>query len=319
MKAGIKVWLGLLLPRRSNNFDGDGHGKIPLLVSRTERCTIDPLKLEKYAEICSDPQNERHTKADLLPAAYLQHLAGRLHLELLADPAFPHSPWGLVHVKNDIFQSRPILASETEWELKASLSDGGLHRKGQLIRIETSAIQAGDPQIDKPVWRSVITALLPGKFPHPTLAGTTSDINPRDESPVSDHFAQKLGPFPQWFLSANLGRSFSFLMADFNPIHLWPWSARLFGFPRPIIHGMWTLGRALHALEPELPPYPRAIEIQFKRPIPIPNHVRLLAQTFHAQKEVHFSVFTEGNDKASATGRVSTDSMQPDKLTAAPL
>ena len=233
------------------------------------------------------------------------------HLKLLADRAFPYSPMGLVHVKNEIFQSRPILASETEWDLNACLSDGGLHIKGQLIRIETSAVPLSAHPDDKPVWHSVITALLPGKYPHSIVAGSESKVNLRDDSPVSDHFARKLGPFPQWFLSADLGRRFSFLMGDFNPIHLWRWPARLFGFPRPIIHGMWTLGRALDALEAELPPYPRAIEIQFKRPIPIPNRVSLSAQINLAQQEVMFSVFTEGSEKAAATGRVKTSSMSP--------
>jgi len=309
MIAGIKIWLRLLRPRKRKGVGASGPGTIPALVSRTVRCRVEPLKLKKYRALCGESDGESQAVSDLLPAAYLQHLAGGLHLEVLADRAFPYSPLGLVHVKNEIFQARPILASETEWDLTACLSDGGLHIKGQLIRIETRAIRGGDHPNEKPAWRSVITALLPGKFPHSMVAGSESKVNPRDDSPDSDHLARKLGPFPPWALRADLGRRFSFLMGDFNPIHLWPWSARLFGFPRPIIHGMWTLGRALHALESELPPYPRAIEIQFKRPIPLPNRVSLSAQTQPARQEVQFSIFTQVGDKAAATGRVATSSM----------
>jgi hypothetical protein len=47
------------------------------------------------------------------------------------------------------------------------------------------------------------------------------------------------------------GRLYARLSGDYNPIHLWPWSARLLGFKRPIIHGMHTVGRAVAEIEIE--------------------------------------------------------------------
>lgn len=37
---------------------------------------------------------------------------------------------------------------------------------------------------------------------------------------------------------------------DWNPIHISPWTSKLFGFPKPIAHGMYVTTRAFHeALE----------------------------------------------------------------------
>ena len=43
------------------------------------------------------------------------------------------------------------------------------------------------------------------------------------------------------------------MSGDINPIHMHPLSARLFGFPKPIAHGMWLKARCLAALEGQLP------------------------------------------------------------------
>jgi acyl dehydratase len=59
---------------------------------------------------------------------------------------------------------------------------------------------------------------------------------------------------------------------DYNPIHLHPLTARLFGFPSAIAHGMWTKARCLAALEPTLPDA-YTVEVAFKRPIILPAKV----------------------------------------------
>ena len=53
-----------------------------------------------------------------------------------------------------------------------------------------------------------------------------------------------------WSLPANLGRSYGGISKDYNPIHLYPWTAKLFGFRRQIAHGMCLLGMSAAALPP---------------------------------------------------------------------
>jgi acyl dehydratase len=57
-----------------------------------------------------------------------------------------------------------------------------------------------------------------------------------------------------------------------NPIHMHALSAKLFGFPSAIAHGMWTKARCLAALEGRLPDA-FSVEASFRRPIVLPATV----------------------------------------------
>ena len=74
----------------------------------------------------------------------------------------------------------------------------------------------------------------------------------------------------QWRLRDDLGRRYAAVSGDHNPIHLHALSAKAFGFPRAIAHGMWTKARCLAALR--LPDAFTA-EVRFKKPILLPGKV----------------------------------------------
>jgi acyl dehydratase len=69
-----------------------------------------------------------------------------------------------------------------------------------------------------------------------------------------------------------MGRRYAEVSGDRNPIHMRRLTARLFGFPRPIAHGMWAKARCLAALESLLPDRFTA-EVRFKLPVLIPGKV----------------------------------------------
>ena len=75
-------------------------------------------------------------------------------------------------------------------------------------------------------------------------------------------------------LPEDLGRRYARVAGDYNPIHQRAWMARPFGFKRAIIHGMWTLGWAIH--EPGSRSEPAAMHVvgNFKRPIPMPGDIQ---------------------------------------------
>ena len=52
---------------------------------------------------------------------------------------------------------------------------------------------------------------------------------------------------------------------------------RLFGFPRPIVHGMWSKARCLAALEGRLPDA-YTVDVSFKAPILLPGRVSFVAE-----------------------------------------
>ena len=75
-----------------------------------------------------------------------------------------------------------------------------------------------------------------------------------------------------WRLGAGLGRRYAAVSGDRNPIHLSRLSARAFGFPRQIAHGMWSQARALAAVENRLPDA-YTVVAELRRPILLPATV----------------------------------------------
>lgn len=80
----------------------------------------------------------------------------------------------------------------------------------------------------------------------------------------------------EWRLPGNLGRRYAAVSGDRNPIHMHNLSAKAFGFPRAIAHGMWTKARCLAALDNRRPDAFK-VHVAFRRPILLPAKVELAA------------------------------------------
>ncbi|MFN3432211.1 MAG: MaoC/PaaZ C-terminal domain-containing protein, partial [Candidatus Sericytochromatia bacterium] len=76
-----------------------------------------------------------------------------------------------------------------------------------------------------------------------------------------------------WRLDSDEGRRYARLSGDYNPIHLSPWTSQLFGFRRPILHGMDAAARVQAGIERGTGLEVSALEIAFKRPIALPASV----------------------------------------------
>jgi acyl dehydratase len=105
----------------------------------------------------------------------------------------------------------------------------------------------------EPAWEEESTMLSPG------------GKAPRSEELETDFVAE-------WRLPGDLGRRYAAVSGDRNPIHLHSLTAKPFGFPRPIAHGMWTKARCLAALEPSLPAA-YEVSVDFRKPILLPGRV----------------------------------------------
>ena len=223
--------------------------------------------LARYARVCG------FTLRDAVPPTWLHVLTFPLHIRLLADPATTLPLAGLVHASNRMRLHRPVLLTE-QLELRCGIGNLRPHRRGTLLDL-TGRIHIGDDL----VWEGVSTYLARG--------GTT--IGGRDEgsSPTPSTLRRALGsstpetgaavPHALWRLPADLGRRYRDVSGDPNPIHTSPLAAKAFGFPRPIIHGMWTHARVLAALENRLPAA-YEVEVQFTKPILLPGTVGFAAQ-----------------------------------------
>ena len=81
----------------------------------------------------------------------------------------------------------------------------------------------------------------------------------------------------RWKAPADIGRQYAKVSGDYNPIHLSAVSAKLFGFPTAIAHGLWNKARTLAALSEHLPTANVEIAVQFRKPVRLPSEVTLLS------------------------------------------
>jgi hypothetical protein len=220
---------------------------LPALSRTSHDVAVDRAHVAAYAEVCGFPLR------DALPLTYPHLLAFPLHMALMTDPAFPFPAIGTVHLANAITQHRPIAADEP-LQVTAGTANLRPHPKGRTFEIATRVHSRGEL-----VWESTSTFLrLGGGDPKATVDGPTFEEVP--SAGIS------------WRLPGDLGRRYAGVSGDHNPIHLYALTAKAFGFPRAIAHGMWSKARCLAALDGRLPDAV-TVEVAFRKPILLPGRV----------------------------------------------
>ena len=230
-------------------FIGGGGGDVPEVTLTLGEVGVDRTRLAAYDRVCG------FDLSDALPATYPHMLAFGLHLALMTDGRFPLPAIGLVHIANTITQHRPLSAGET-FSLRVWSTAIEPHPRGRRFAIRTE-LRVGEEL----VWEEASVNLRRGR---------RDDSIPEPPAPPS---SQALAASATWRLPGDLGRRYGAVSGDLNPIHLHPLTARLFGFPTAIAHGMWTQARCLAALGPELGDA-FTVGVVFKRPILLPATVR---------------------------------------------
>jgi acyl dehydratase len=209
-------------------------------------------ELKAYQALCGFEEGE------VLPLTFPAILAAPLHLAIATHSDFPLPAMGLVHASNRIVQHRPILATET---LSLCCWIEGHRVVGVGIEVDLmTRVLVGDEL----VWESCSTVLS---------RAVEGDGKKRKRPPLPE-LAPELEQ--EWSLPANLGRAYAGISKDYNPIHLYPWTAKLFGFKRQIAHGMCLLAKAAAVL-PVPDSGPVVLEVAFRKPVFLPSSVRLLA------------------------------------------
>jgi hypothetical protein len=210
---------------------------------------ILPRDVDAYARICGFPAG------DSLPLPLPHILAAPLHLAIATHPKFPLPGMGLVHVSNSILQHRPIGRDEA----LSIVCRGDGHRphpRGALVDLETEVFSGKER-----VWQSSTTVLS-------TAAPKGGERVPRPEgAPLLPDRSTS------WRLPTNLGRQYGAISRDRNPIHMYPWTAKLFGFKSHIIHGMWLLARSLSEMDLSMDEGTVQVDIDFMRPVFLPGSV----------------------------------------------
>ncbi|RMO87940.1 MaoC-like domain protein [Pseudomonas syringae pv. tagetis] len=214
---------------------------------------VDNDKLEAYRKVCG------FADSSLLPPTYPHALAFTLQMQLMTSPEFPFPLLGLIHLGNQIRTLRP-LGGLSQLYISVQATDLRPHPKGATFTLLTQAEDGMGL-----LWEEESTLLC-------------TAVHLEDApAPMPEAYLRPLIELDRWRASAQIGREYAKVSGDYNPIHLSAASAKLFGFPRAIAHGMWLKARALAALEDHLPASNVQISVQFQKPVRLPADVTLSA------------------------------------------
>ena len=241
-----------LLGRGSAAGGPDRPVALPDLELRLTGIGIDAGHLRRYSEVCG------FGRSGGVPATYPHVLAFPLHLAVMTEPGFPFPVMGLVHIGNRIEQRRPLTATDT-FDLHVRAEDLRPHARGTQLTLVSEALVDGDV-----VWRdeTVVLRRRGGAATADRSGTATGEDLPR---------LAPRGPI-RWRLDRSLGRRYAAVSGDRNPVHLSALSARPFGFPAAIAHGMRTKAKSLATLA-HLVPDAFTIEVAFRKPILLPGEV----------------------------------------------
>jgi len=264
----------ILFKSRKGMKKGDA---LPDIRSEWKCAQVDPERLKAYREVCALPAS------DHLPILYPHILTGGLHMAILTHEDFPLSLMGAVHMRINILEYRPIDPAET-LDIVCALKGYRVIKAGIEIDVTTLLTSGGEP-----VWESLNSYLVRGKYGEPDEASPYASV----PGEISGE------PAAEWHVPNGQGRKYAAVCGDYNPIHLYPITAKLFGFKRDIIHGMWSAAKCLGNVDAPAG-HPQRCDVLFKGPVFMDSHCRLIKQTQDGGQR--FDLFCGKNDRPVIQG-----------------
>ena len=238
-----RIYAGMLLHRHGKPANDDN----AVVIYRQRGVQARASEVAAYRQLCGECPPGR------MPPIYPHVLATPLQLNLLDSDDFPHSLPGLVHLGQRVEWHRP-LASDDFIDIECRMNPAEEHERGVVYRLDTDVRRDGEL-----AWREEISFLKPDPEKRARPARRSRDD--------ASHFAPLLHmQFPD-----DAGRRYARVSGDWNPIHLWQFTSKRFGFKRPIAHGMFTLARCLAVLEARgIDLIGKRIDAQFRAPVMLP-------------------------------------------------
>lgn len=251
---------------------------------------VDLARLAAYERVCGFATGtDAAAGEDALPVTYPHVLGFPLAMRLMSARDFPLPLLGLVHTSIDIVRHAHVPATDAH-TLAVRIEGLAAHRRGTEATVVTELTSSHDL-----VWESRSTYLARHRAEGPAAsrepAGPVASAGLREEEPSA--------PLPvvaEWRLAGDVGRRYGAASGDRNPIHLHPLTARLFGFPRAIAHGMWTVARCLAAHGTSASTVVRA---RFLAPVLLPGAV-----SYGADASGGFELRDSGGGRLHVAGEV---------------
>jgi acyl dehydratase len=232
------------------------------LFKRPARASAQPIQASYRLDRLDADHVRRYSDAfgfppGPVPLTYLYLLAQRAQLATMLDRAIPFRIVGLIHVANSLTMHSAVrleaaLTLVTTLSMPEPLPNGAVE-----CLLETKSTD-GEQLVFTCTSRYLIKRGQRTKrtAPSPIVA----PMGKADE---------------QWVVQADAGRRYAALSGDWNPIHLWAWSARLMGMKQPIIHGMHTVAMACSLRQQSTGRVPVTIDCHFRSTVPLRSKVSL--------------------------------------------
>lgn len=252
------------------------------LFKRRARAATRPIRASYRLDRIDRDHVRRYNVAfgftgDAVPLTFLYLLAQRAQLATMVARPIPFRIPGLIHVENRLAMHGPVwpdaaLTVTTTVKLPPPAANGALH-----CMLETRAYDG-----ERLAFSCDSTYLIKrGKR-------TGRNDAPQPGLPSVEGVGE-------WTIAPDAGQRYAALSGDWNPIHLWQWSARLMGMRAPIIHGAHTLAKSCALLQASSGRVITSVWCRFRQPVPLGSSVAL----FQAQ--------TDGEFAAVCNGRIALD------------
>ena len=273
---------------------------------------IDPAHVERFNSImnstASESSRSQAPNTTTVPMAYPQCLINGMPMNLMTHQNFPLNIVGSVHESTEIISHSPLLLSELGplYAICHLEPEIGKSEKMDWIFTVTTNIARDDASQEK-----VMTITNQYRVLNPQRHKVKLTDDGTKSEPVDYENHGDWEPIATWSFPVDTGRRYALLNGDINPIHLFPITAKLFGYRSCIAHGMYSVCQLLN--EPSFRNGTvRAVTARFIRPTFLPSpavHAFWKPNTSVADQDGHeyvvgFRNAKDGQFKETVTGRI---------------
>lgn len=246
----------------------------------------EPDKVKNYKKVCGFPMEGGDLPITFPETLFISPL-GRL----VTSRDFPLSPAGLIHVGQDIRQIKPI-PEDSYLDLCCSISELSKTERGFLLDIAMEVRLDGEL-----VWEGMANFLSRFKK-------TIKKKGPKQKKPKND---MPVGTCEEIDVPIDTGLLYAGASGDYNPHHLYRFTAKPLGYKRPIAHGMWSLAKSLSIIENSISiKFPYSAHTSFKLPIFMPATVSLCWNQSRKDNTISFALTDAKDHRPHVNGTLKT-------------
>lgn len=211
--------------------------------------------LKQFKKVCGYNSSD-----NIIPISYPHMPSFALSLHMMTEAEYPFPLLGTVHLENHISRYKTLLA-DVSYQMEVYFDNLRAHNKGIVFEVVTELQSEGEiAWMERSVYLSRVSKKLIDK--------------PVEDKPENKQVGLRMPCSEKasvWSIPSTIGRSYGSISGDRNPIHLYPQTAKMFGFKRHIAHGMWLLARSASEVEAEYHDKPVRLSNEFKRPVFLPG------------------------------------------------